>query len=273
MPWYEALIYGIVQGLTEFLPISSSGHLLLVPAAFGWKDPGALFTAVIQLGTMIAVVLYFWRDLRDVATTWVRSWTNPALRSDLKARMGWYLVIGTIPIVIFGVIFHNQIETAARSLYIVGTTLIVFGIVLGLADWLSRRERPTSSVNRNDAIVVGLAQALALIPGVSRSGATITAGLLLGLTREAAARFSFLLAIPAIVLSGLYGLYGEMGASDGGVGLGPLIIATIAAFVVGYASIAFLLRWLARHSLQVFVVYRVALGIIVLALAGAGVMS
>lgn len=271
--WYEAIVYGIVQGLTEFLPISSSGHLLLVPAFFGWEDPGALFTAIIQLGTMLAVVLYFWRDLIAVITTWVRSWYTPSLRSELNARMGWYLVIGTIPIVIFGFIFRNQIETAARSLYIVGTMLIVFGLILGAIDWASRKERVVESVKRNDAIAVGLAQALALIPGVSRSGATISAGLLMGLTREAAARFSFLLSIPAIVLSGLYGLYGELGSSSGGVGLMPLIIATVVSFIVGYAAIAFLLRWLARHSLYVFVVYRVILGVLVLALAAGGVIS
>lgn len=271
--WYEAIVYGIVQGLTEFLPISSSGHLLLVPAFFGWEDPGALFTAIIQLGTMLAVVLYFWRDLIAVITTWVRSWYTPSLRSELNARMGWYLVIGTIPIVIFGFIFRNQIETAARSLYIVGTMLIVFGLILGAIDWASRKERVVESVKRSDAIAVGLAQALALIPGVSRSGATISAGLLMGLTREAAARFSFLLSIPAIVLSGLYGLYGELGSSSGGVGLMPLIIATVVSFIVGYAAIAFLLRWLARHSLYVFVVYRVILGVLVLALAAGGVIS
>jgi undecaprenyl-diphosphatase len=219
------------------------------------------------------VILYFWRDLVRIAVTWVRSWTTPALRADLNARMGWYLVIGTIPIVIFGFIFRNQIETAARSLYVVGTTLIVFGIILGLIDWASRKTRAVESVGRNDAIAVGLAQALALIPGVSRSGATISAGLLMGLNREAAARFSFLLSIPAIVLSGLYGLYGELGSSGGGVGLGSIIIATIAAFVVGYAAIAFLLKWLARHSLWVFVWYRIALGIVVLALASAGLIS
>ncbi len=276
MIWYEAIVYGVVQGLTEFLPISSSGHLLLVPAFLGWQDPGALFTAIVQLGTMLAVVLYFWRDLVSVGSTWVRSWGDPALRSDLNARMGWYLIIGTVPIVVLGFIFRDQVETAARSLYVVGTTLIVFGVILGVIDWFSRRTRPVGSVGRNDAIAMGLAQALALIPGVSRSGATISAGLLMGLDREAAARFSFLLSIPAIVLSGLYGLYGlygEAGASGGGVGTGALVIATITAFIVGYASIAFLLRWLTRHSLQVFVIYRVALGIIVLSLASGGLIS
>lgn len=274
MSWFEALILGIAQGLTEFLPISSSGHLRIIPAFFGWEDPGALFTAVIQLGTMVAVVVYFWRDLVNVATAWVRSWIRPELRSGLNARMGWYLVIGTIPIVIFGFVFKDQIETGARSLYLMGVTLIAFGLVLGATDWLSRKVRNVESVNRRDAIVMGLAQALALVPGVSRSGATITAGLIMGLDREAAARFSFLLSIPAIVLSGLYGLYGLMGeSSERAIGAGPLIIATIAAFIVGYASIAFLLRWLTRHSLYIFVVYRIALGLVVLALVGSGTIS
>lgn len=232
-----------------------------------------MFTAVVQLGTMVAVVLYFWRDLVNVATTWLRSLTNPSLRGDLNARMGWYLVIGTIPIVVFGLIFKDQIETAARNLYLVAIMLIVFGLILGVVDLVSRKVRPVESVGRRDAIVMGLAQALALVPGVSRSGATITAGLIMGLNREAAARFSFLLSIPAIVLSGLYGLTDLLGADSGTVGIGPLIVATIAAFVVGYASIAFLLRWLARHSLYIFVVYRVVLGVVVLALVSGGVIS
>lgn len=232
-----------------------------------------MFTAVVQLGTMVAVVLYFWRDLLNVSIAWTRSWTHPEMRSDLNARMGWYLVVGTIPIVVFGLIFRNQIEGAARNLYLVATTLIVFGIILGMVDWLSRKMRPMESVNRRDAIVMGFAQALALVPGVSRSGATITAGLILGLNREAAARFSFLLSIPAIVLSGLYGLIDLLGSESGGIGIGPLLIATAAAFVVGYASIAFLLRWLARHTLYIFVVYRIALGLIVLALLAGGAIS
>ncbi|MSO44244.1 MAG: undecaprenyl-diphosphate phosphatase [Thermoleophilia bacterium] len=274
MSWFQAVILGITQGLTEFLPISSSAHLRIVPAILGWDDPGARFTAIIQLGTMLAVVLYFGRDLLGVISTWTRSWFRPHLRSDLNARMGWYLVIGTIPIVIGGFAFKDQIETGVRSLYLMGVTLIVFGIILGAADWLGRKERPVSSVGRRDAIWVGLAQALALIPGVSRSGATITMGLIRGLDREAAARFSFLLSIPAIVLSGVYELYAQLAHPEGvPVAVGPLIIATIVSFIVGYASIAFLLKWLARHTLYVFVVYRIALGLILLALAGAGVIS
>ncbi len=269
----QSIVLGIVQGLTEFLPISSSAHLRIVPAIFGWNDPGAQFTAIIQLGTMAAVVIYFWRDLLAVVTTWFRSLTRPALRVELHARMGWYLIIGTIPIAIFGFLFRNQIENGARSLYLMGTTLIVFGLVLGAADYLGSKKRPVAAVNRKDAIIMGLAQALALIPGVSRSGATITAGLIMGLDREAAARFSFLLSVPAIVLSGLFGLVKEVGRGSGNAGWGAIIVATIVSFVVGYGAIAFLLKWLARHTLYIFVVYRVALGLVILVLAGAGAIS
>ncbi len=269
----QSVVLGIVQGLTEFLPISSSAHLRIVPAIFGWDDPGAQFTAIIQLGTMAAVVIYFWRDLLAVVTAWFRSLTRPALRGELHARMGWYLIIGTIPIAIFGFLFRHQIENGARSLYLMGTTLIVFGLILGAADYLGSKKRPVADVNRKDAIIMGLAQALALIPGVSRSGATITVGLIMGLDREAAARFSFLLSVPAIVLSGVFGLFKEVGNSSGNAGLGAIIVATIVSFVVGYGSIAFLLKWLARHTLYIFVVYRVALGLVVLVLAGAGAIS
>ncbi len=274
MSLLQSIVLGIVQGLTEFLPISSSAHLRIVPAFFGWSDPGAEFTAIIQLGTMAAVVIYFRRDLWNVATTWFRSLTRPRLRSDLNARMGWYLIIGTIPIGIVGFLFRHQIETGARSLYLMGITLIVLGLLLGAADALGSKKRPVESVTRKDAIVVGLAQALALIPGVSRSGATITAGLMMGFDREAAARFSFLLSVPAIVLSGLYELAKELGGSGSmDAGFGSVVVATIVSFIVGYASIAFLLRWLTKHGLYIFVVYRVALGLIVLILAGSGAIT
>jgi undecaprenyl-diphosphatase len=271
---FEAIVLGIVQGLTEFLPISSSGHLRIVPAFAGWEDPGAIFTAVIQLGTMAAVLLYFRRQLVRIARIWLGSLRDPGLRGDPDARMGWYLIVGTIPIVVFGFAFRDQIENGARNLYLIGTTLIVLGLVLLAADRLARHVRTVEQLTFRDGIVVGLAQALALIPGVSRSGATMTAGLFFGLTREAAARFSFLLSVPAVVLSGLYGL---RDFADGGEmpGVGPedLLIGTIAAFVVGYASIAFLLRYLHNHSMLLFVVYRVALGIVVLVLVSNGVIE
>jgi len=270
----QAIVLGIVQGLTEFLPISSSGHLRIVPAFAGWEDPGAAFTAIIQLGTMAAVVLYFREDLLRIARAWLASLRDPQRRRDLDARVGWYLIIGTIPISIFGLAFKDQIETGARDLYVIGTTLIVLGLVLLVAEKVSRRERDLSTLTRRDAIVIGFAQALALIPGVSRSGATITAGLFLGFDRIAAARFSFLLSIPAVVLSGLFELKGVLdGSVEGAVGAVPTAVATLLAFVSGYASIAFLLRFLTTHTTGVFVAYRVVLGVAVLILAGTHTIS
>src|SRR5687768_7521575 len=271
MDAFQAIVLGIVQGLTEFLPISSTGHLRIVPAFLGWDDPGAAFTAVTQLGTMAAVLLYFRADLWRIARTWSASLRRSELRSDVDARIGWYIVLGTIPIGIFGFVFADQIESGARDLYLIGTTLIVLGLVLLLAERVGKRERAIEDINRHDGIVIGFAQAAALIPGVSRSGATITAGLFLGFDRASAARYSFLLSVPAVVISGLFQL-GDIG-DEGGAGFGPTLLATIAAFVVGYASIAFLLRWLAHHSTAIFVAYRVVLGVLVLALAGAGVIE
>lgn len=274
MDLLQAIVLGVVQGLTEFLPISSSGHLRIVPAFLGWEDPGAAFTAVIQLGTMAAVVLYFRADLWRIACAWLASLRDPARRGDLDARIGWYLILGTIPICIFGLAFSHQIETGARDLYLIGTTLIVLGLVLLVAEKVSRRDRSIDTLTRRDAIVVGFAQALALVPGVSRSGATITAGLFLGFDRVAAARFSFLLSVPAVVLSGLFELRGVLdGSAEGGVGLAPTAVATLLAFVTGYASIAFLLKFLTTHTTGVFVVYRVVLGVAVLVLAGTGTIT
>jgi undecaprenyl-diphosphatase len=267
----QAIVLGIVQGLTEFLPISSSAHLRIVPAFLGWEDPGAAFTAVIQLGTMAAVLLYFRRDLVRIATTWLASLRDPGRRAELDARLGWYLILGTIPIGILGLAFKDEIETAARDLYLIGVMLIVFGLVLLVAEALSRRDRDIATIGRRDAVVVGLAQSLALVPGVSRSGATISAGLLLGFDRVSAARFSFLLSVPAVVLSGLFELRGVInGTAEGAVGVGPTAVATVLAFITGYFSIAFLLRFLTTHSTVVFVAYRVVLGCAVLALTASG---
>lgn len=266
----EAIILGIVQGLTEFLPISSTAHLRIIPAFAGWDDPGAAFTAVTQLGTLAAVLLYFRHDLLDITRAWLRGLRDPAHRADPKSRLGWYIIIGTVPIVIFGFAFDSQIENGARSLYLMGTTMILLGLVLLAAEKAGTRTRPIESARWRDGILVGLAQAAALVPGVSRSGATISAGLFLGFERAAAARFSFLLSVPAVTLSGLYQLR-DIGA-EGGAGIGPTIIATALAFLVGYASIAFLLRYLASHTVYLFVIYRVALGVIVLALVAGGVI-
>ena len=270
MDAFQAIVLGIVQGLAEFLPISSSGHLRIVPAFFGWDDPGAAFTAVVQIGTMAAVLLYFRRDLWRIASAWVRSLRDPAVRRTLDARLGWYIVLGTIPISVLGLAFKDPIETEFRSLTLIGTTLIVFGLVMLLAEKVSRRERELDSLTVRDGVVIGCAQALALVPGVSRSGATISAGLFLNFDRTAAARYSFLLSVPAVVLSGLFEL---RHAGEGGLPVGATVVATLLAFVTGYASIAFLLRYLVRHSIGVFVGYRVILGALVIALAAAGAIS
>jgi undecaprenyl-diphosphatase len=270
----QAIVLGIVQGLTEFLPISSTAHLRIVPAFLGWDDPGAAFTAVTQLGTMTAVLIYFRRDLLQIGTAWLRSIRDPGLRRQLNARLGWYIVLGTIPIGIFGLAFKDQIESGARDLYLIGSALIVLGLALLAAEEVGRRDRGMEQIDRRDGILIGFAQALALVPGVSRSGATITMGLFRGLDRPTAARFSFLLSVPAVVLSGLLELASILGGDEGDTtSLGALAVATLLAFVVGYVSIAFLLRYLQTHSTIVFVVYRVALGTIVLALAGAGVIK
>ncbi|GBD45899.1 Undecaprenyl-diphosphatase [bacterium HR41] len=275
MSLLEAIVLGVVQGLTEFLPISSTGHLRIVPAFAGWEDPGAAFTAVVQLGTTVAVVWYFRHDLWAVARAWLASVARRETRPrQLEARLGWYLVVATVPISLFGFAFQHQIETGARSLYLIGTALILFSAVMLAAERLGARERGLGSVGLRDALAVGFAQALALVPGVSRSGATISAGLLVGLERAAAARFSFLLSIPAIVLSGLFELHKLVnGTATTRAGALAIAVATVSAFVFGYASIAFLLRYLQTHSLGAFVVYRVALGAVVLALVAAGVIS
>jgi undecaprenyl-diphosphatase len=266
----EATVLGIVQGLTEFLPISSSGHLLIVPKLLGWRDPGAAFTAVIQLGTMAAVLIYFGKDLIRITTTWTRSLWDRELRTHKDARMGWYIGLGTIPIGVLGLAFKDFIEEPARNLWLNATTLIVMGLLLMVAEWAGRQKRTVDDLNLRDGLLVGGFQCLALIPGSSRSGSTMTGALFLGYTREAAARYSFLLSIPAVVLSGLFEL---RKVGEGGIQVGPTVVATIVSFVVGYASIAWLLKFLVRHSTVVFVYYRVALGGILLGLLAAGALS
>jgi undecaprenyl-diphosphatase len=269
----EAIVLGVVQGLTEFLPISSSGHLRIVPAIFGWEDPGAAFTAVCQLGTMAAVLLYFRHDLLKVLKGWWAGLRDPELRGTLDSRMGWYLIIGTIPVGILGLIFSKQIEGPLRSLTVIAIAMIVFSIVMAVIDAQAKLKRDIEDLDTRSGLIIGVCQALALIPGVSRSGSTIVAGLYLGFTREAAARFSFLLSVPAVVLSGLFELR-HVGDGDGAsAGTVPTVIATIVAFGVGYASIAFLLKYLRTHTLAAFVVYRIAFATLVLGLVAAGAIS
>ncbi|MEX1143060.1 MAG: undecaprenyl-diphosphate phosphatase [Thermoleophilaceae bacterium] len=274
MSLIEAIVLGILQGLTEFLPISSSAHLLVVPAFLGWDDPGAAFTAVTQLGTEAAVLIYFRRDLWSIAKTWTLSLRRPILRSTSEARMGWYVIVATIPIGIFGLGFEDQIESGARNLWLVGTVLIVFALVLGFADRTGSHSRELGHLRVRDGVLIGLAQSLALVPGVSRSGATMSAGLLMGLERPAAARFSFVLAVPAVVASGVFQLVGILsGEEGGGEPFAYVAIATVLAFFVGYAAIAWMLRYLTTHSVALFVGYRIALGSVVLALTAAGAIQ
>ena len=267
----QAIVLGIVQGLTEFLPVSSTAHLRIVPAFMGWEDPGAAFTAVIQLGTMAAVLLYFRAELWRISRAWAGELRLPYRRRSHEANLGWFIVLGTIPISIFGFVFRDQIESGARSLYLIGSALILFSFVMLLAEHLGSRRRPLEDMDGHDGLYIGVAQSLALIPGVSRSGATISAGLFRGFTRTAAARYSFLLSVPAVVLSGLFELR-KIG-DEGGAGFVPTAIATLLAFIVGYATIAFLLRWLTSHSTAIFVAYRVLLGALVIGLTATGAIS
>lgn len=258
----EAIVLGIVQGLTEFLPISSTAHLRIAPVLFGWQDPGAAFTAVIQLGTLAAVLIYFWKDLAKIFTAWIRSLQG---EKSYEGRLGWAIFYGTIPIVVLGLLGKKYIEGSLRSLVVVGTMLIFVGLLMLIAEKVGSRKRTADSLSQRDGLIVGLWQAVALIPGASRSGSTITGALFLGLEREAAARFSFLLSVPSILAAGLYEAFKERKEILGS-NLTPTIIATIVSFIVGYAAIAFLMSFLQRRSTMVFIVYRVALGVVILAL-------
>jgi len=280
MTLFEAAILGIVQGLTEFLPISSSAHLRIVPVLAGWEDPGAAFTAIVQIGTLAAVLIYFYHDIKTiVAATFCGVLAGKPFENQ-EARMGWMIAAGTLPIVIFGLLFKDQIETSLRSLYWISAALIILALFLSLAEWLMRRrqqqgrtQESMQDIGWKEAILIGLAQSLALIPGSSRSGVTITAGLFLNLSRETAARFSFLLSLPAVLAAGVYQLYAtwdELMASS--TELVNLSIATVMAGVVGYASIAFLISFLKRHSTAIFIMYRIMLAAVILIMLQSGLL-
>jgi undecaprenyl-diphosphatase len=270
--YLEAILLGIVQGLTEFLPISSSAHLRIVSALAGWGDPGAAFTAVTQLGTELAVLLYFGKDIIRIAKAWFSSLPARRWPEHPDARMGWLVIFGSMPIVILGLLLESPIDSAFRDLRLIAVNLIVFGVILGVVDRLARSERTLDQLTVRHGLAYGFAQAMALFPGVSRSGGTITAGRLLGYGREAATRFAFLLAIPAVFGSGLYKLK-DIGVADGGTGWGPTIVATVVAFVVGLGVIAWLMRYLRTRSYLPFVVYRVALGVLVIILVTTGALD
>lgn len=269
MSFFEALLLGLVQGLTEFLPVSSSAHVQIAQEILDLSDLSrpqlTAFIAIIQLGTELAVVLYFAKDILRIIKTWFSAGFQSFSAQPVDARLGWLVIIGTIPIVSLGLIFENQIENELRSLTLIGITLIVFGIALGLADWLGPKTKDISKIGIRDGALIGMGQAMALIPGVSRSGGSITVGRLLGLNREAATRFSFLIAIPAVLGAGLYQFITSYTDLPEGL-LVSTLIATLVSFVVGYAVIAFLLAYVKKGSFLPFVIWRVLVGVFVLTL-------
>ncbi|MFJ5613459.1 undecaprenyl-diphosphate phosphatase [Streptomyces sp. NPDC093221] len=273
MSWFTAAVLGLVQGLTEFLPVSSSAHIRVVSVLAGWDDPGAAFTAVTQLGTETAVLIYFRRDIATIVKAWTASLFHPERRKDHDARMGWFVIVGTVPIAVLGAAFQHTIENGLRDLRITGTVLILFGLVLAVADRTRavRRPKPITELTFRHSLWYGLAQALALIPGVSRSGGTISAGLFLGYSREAAARYSFLLAIPAVLASGGLELF-KLGSGPAPA-WGPTMLATVIAFAVGYAAIAWFLKYISHRSFTPFVIYRVLLGVVIIALVATGAVA
>lgn len=275
MGYIDALILGLVQGLTEFLPISSSAHLRLVGLFLGTgADPGAAFTAIIQLGTEAAVVVYFAADLWRIINRWVKSLFGRVPRGDPDAKMGWFIIFGSIPIVVLGLLFQKTIETTLRSLWTIAITMVVFGVLLGIADYVGAKKRRLKELTVGNAAIFGVAQSLALIPGVSRSGGTITAGLFMGYERRAAARYSFLLAIPAVFGSGLFELYKTIKTPGPEVfGVGETIVATAVSFVVGIVVIAFFMSYISKRSFLPFVAYRILLGITLIVLLLTGVLT
>ena len=269
----QAIILGLVQGLTEFLPISSIAHLRVIPALLGWPDPGAAFSAVIQLGTLVAVLVYFGRDLGVMTRAVLQGIFDGRPWKKQEARLAWFIGLGTLPIGVCGLVFKRYIEGEFRSLYVISASLIVLGILLWVAERTATFRRDVSQVGFVDSQVIGLAQALSLIPGSSRSGTTMTAAMFLGLTREAAARFSFLLGIPAIGAAGLFELRDLLRHGLSEAGMPALIVGNLASAVSGYLAIDLLLRYLRSRTTHVFVWYRIGLGLLLLGLLAGGVLG
>ena len=272
MDWLIAIFLGALQGATEFLPISSSAHLriagLFLPGA---EDPGATFTAITQIGTELAVVIFFWKDISRIIGKWFQQFSGKVERDDPDVKLGWLVIIGTVPIVAAGVLFQDLIRDQWRSLWITATMLIVFGIILGVCDMLGRRVKTLETTTYRDGLLIGLAQVLALIPGVSRSGATTSMGRALGYERPAAAKYAFFLAVPAVFGAGIYEtIQAVTEPTSVGLGWGPTIAATVVAFVVGIAVIKWLMDWISRRSFLPFVVYRIVLGAALLIALSAG---
>lgn len=269
MELIKAVVYGIVQGLTEYLPISSTAHIRLVPTLFGWEDPGAAYTAAIQIGTIVAVLFYFWSDILAAVRAWARTFIDRQSAKTPEAKLGWAVFVGTIPIVIVGVVGKDHIETTFRSLRIVAWMLIVMAAILFFAERFGRKQHGIQKVNLMQGVIVGLWQCVALIPGASRSGSTISGALLCGFNKETAARFAFLLSVPSVFASGFFQLYKERHELFAH-GVLPIILANVVSFAVGYASIAFLMKLLRTKSLTPFVVYRLVLGALILTLIYTG---
>ncbi|MEY8577732.1 undecaprenyl-diphosphate phosphatase [Corynebacteriaceae bacterium 6-324] len=273
MSWIQVIVLSIVQGLTEFLPVSSSGHLRIVSELFWGQDAGASFTAVIQLGTELAVVVFFAKMIWQILTGWFKGWVDKESRGQ-DWKMGWFVIVGSIPIGILGLLGKDLIRDALRNLWITASMLILFSLVFIVAERVGKKNRGFDDLTMKDAIVMGLCQCLALIPGVSRSGGTISGGLFLGLDREVATRFSFLLAIPAVLASGLFSLPDAFDPAAGQAASGmQLLVGTSIAFVVGYAAIAWLLKFVSNHSFEWFAAYRIPVGILVMILLAIGVLQ
>ena len=285
MNFFEAIVLGLVQALTEYLPVSSSAHIRILGDLMLGSDPGAAFTAIIQLGTELAVLLYFRRDIINILTAWFRclfghegtDWRSRMGAGNKDARLGWYIILGTLPILISGLLFKDMIETTLRNLWITVTVLLVFGVLLWIVDARSRQIRTMEEMTAKDAFIFGLGQMLALIPGVSRSGGTITVGRAMGYTREAAVRVSFLMAIPAVFGAGILETVSaikDISAGDAGMfpGWGPTIVAAIVSFVVGYIVIIGFLKFVSTFSYKAFAIYRIALAVVVAILLIAGVL-
>jgi undecaprenyl-diphosphatase len=273
MDYLDAVILGIVEGLTEFLPVSSTGHLTIAEKALGLEldDPAVTaYTAVIQMGAILAVVVYFARDIARIVTAWCRGLVNAEWRGHRDHRMGWYVIVGSIPVGVAGLLGKELITGPLRSLWVVGVALVVWSGVMWAAERVATQDRGEKQLTLRDAVLVGLAQVVSLVPGVSRSGATISTGLFLGLDRVAATRLSFFLSIPALLAAGVYEL---PDALDGSLDVGPIVVGTVVAFVVAYASVAWLLKFVAHHSIAWFVPYRVVVGAAILTLLAAGVLS
>ena len=269
MGWLEAIVLGIVQGLTEFLPVSSSAHQSIVGQLFfEGRDPGSAFTAITQLGTETAVVVYFARDIGRIIKNWALALVGRIPRNDPDARIGWLVIVGSIPIVVAGLLFEDAIDTWLRNLWITVAALAVVAVLLWLADRFAKHTYELKDLTWVDGIALGFAQAIALIPGVSRSGATISAGLFLGYSRPAATRYAFLLAVPAVFGSGIYKLKDVGG--DSTVAWGPTAVATVVSFAGGLGVIHWLLRYVSKHSFSIFVWYRLALAAVLAALLATG---